>query len=549
MSLSRDQEALLSLLKSVRKFMDDRGITFYLFGGSCIGALRHEGFIPWDNDIDIAMDAENYQKLIEASHDMDDEDFDFCCYENNHDYFKVFGQFVSLRDTYFMKMDIFTKGLCMGTSIDVFVLDKVPVSRLREFKKDLLLYNEILGFYRLHQDELWDIKEEYLSLADRAAKEGRSRVIEELKSVIDKYAEEGQEGAVALAVRFWVGKFRWYRPEWWGKPRYCDFEGVSMPVPSHAEATLRYQYGYSWYMLPQEDGQLFHNFYSNHDISFNNYYEDLTQFIDFDSVADILIDRKAVQLERQHLKRECEAVREQLSLQKLLLELQPAIHSRNFAELEPLLDRLTCVRKETIPSKRMPEPVIAGWIYRLISEGRYYDAVRVSDAFIEGSDFENTFEDDLPEFRTDDINMSEAEGAYALLTLIVCLNVAFQDGNSEEMIRLLGIIPPEMHIQIPDCLKVRSRLLADGCPYREDETPEELLGSCRTYLTEHPDSYDIIKVTGDLLTALHCEAEAKSAYDIVLRNSRNGLDLLELHHRGFTVWNDPPASDRTEGEH
>ena len=65
--MTRTQQELLELLKRVAAFLDENGIRYYLFGGTAIGALRHRGFIPWDDDVDILVDRENYYRLMDAS--------------------------------------------------------------------------------------------------------------------------------------------------------------------------------------------------------------------------------------------------------------------------------------------------------------------------------------------------------------------------------------------------------------------------------------------------------------------------------------------------
>jgi len=53
------------LLDELKQIVDRLGITFWLHGGSLIGALRHNGFIPWDDDVDVGMFREDFDKLVE----------------------------------------------------------------------------------------------------------------------------------------------------------------------------------------------------------------------------------------------------------------------------------------------------------------------------------------------------------------------------------------------------------------------------------------------------------------------------------------------------
>ena len=62
--LEERQHKLLELAKDVDKIMRKNGIVYSLCGGTLLGAIRHDGFIPWDDDLDIMLDRENYEKLI-----------------------------------------------------------------------------------------------------------------------------------------------------------------------------------------------------------------------------------------------------------------------------------------------------------------------------------------------------------------------------------------------------------------------------------------------------------------------------------------------------
>ena len=55
----------LEILNYFKNFCDEHGLLFYMCGGCCIGAVRHKGFIPWDDDIDVFMPRKDYEKLCE----------------------------------------------------------------------------------------------------------------------------------------------------------------------------------------------------------------------------------------------------------------------------------------------------------------------------------------------------------------------------------------------------------------------------------------------------------------------------------------------------
>lgn len=58
------QTDLLAIVKDFDSFCQENNITYYLMGGSALGAMRHKGFIPWDDDIDVFMTYDNYQKFL-----------------------------------------------------------------------------------------------------------------------------------------------------------------------------------------------------------------------------------------------------------------------------------------------------------------------------------------------------------------------------------------------------------------------------------------------------------------------------------------------------
>lgn len=108
------QNQMLHLLSVIDTICRDNHLQYYLDGGSAIGAYRHGGFIPWDDDLDISMPKPDYLKLIEILKAMDRSKFFLFDYELNMHSCAFFGEMVSFfsspdekrRHIYPIKIDI-----------------------------------------------------------------------------------------------------------------------------------------------------------------------------------------------------------------------------------------------------------------------------------------------------------------------------------------------------------------------------------------------------------------------------------------------------------
>lgn len=110
----------LELLREIDAYCKENSLRYYAFAGTLLGAVRHHGFIPWDNDIDLAMPREDYQKLQVLLKDEDANPyFRFLCYENDHEYLWQHGRIVK-KGTYMKTARGYSK---LGLSIDIFPLD------------------------------------------------------------------------------------------------------------------------------------------------------------------------------------------------------------------------------------------------------------------------------------------------------------------------------------------------------------------------------------------------------------------------------------------
>lgn len=138
------QERILGVLDAIDGVCRSHGLTYYLWAGTMLGAVRHKGFIPWDDDADIAMPRGDYDKLV-AHPEWLPEPFELVCGELDDDYPLPFGKVQDASTTIIERMHLRFLG---GIYIDVFPLDGVPegaVARRLQFA-GYEFYKKILYF-------------------------------------------------------------------------------------------------------------------------------------------------------------------------------------------------------------------------------------------------------------------------------------------------------------------------------------------------------------------------------------------------------------------
>ncbi|MGB7594979.1 MAG: LicD family protein [Erysipelotrichaceae bacterium] len=117
------KERQISILDQVKKYCGDHKINYFLTGGTCIGAIRHNGFIPWDDDIDISMLRKDYEDFIEHFNSTKSKYQVYTC-ENESSYPFPFAKIVDLTTIYVEANDELK--MEMGINIDLFPIDRLP---------------------------------------------------------------------------------------------------------------------------------------------------------------------------------------------------------------------------------------------------------------------------------------------------------------------------------------------------------------------------------------------------------------------------------------
>lgn len=129
-------EVQLELMDEIHRMCCENDIMYYLIGGSCLGAVRHNGFIPWDLDIDIGMMRKDYEKFCRLCAEGLDERYDYRDYTNTKDYIKPHAIFCK-KNTCLINIieEMNPKMGNLGIYIDIFPLDNVPADEKSKKKQ------------------------------------------------------------------------------------------------------------------------------------------------------------------------------------------------------------------------------------------------------------------------------------------------------------------------------------------------------------------------------------------------------------------------------
>lgn len=145
-TVSDVHKVLLDIAKYIKEICYKNNINYWLIGGSALGAYRHQGFIPWDDDFDIAMMYEDYLKFLSMVDILDNEKYAFHCFERNKKYnVLVPAMKIRKRGTYIEEINTLLKNRvddCDGIFIDIFVYDYVSNSKVKDLSYRMI--NQIL---------------------------------------------------------------------------------------------------------------------------------------------------------------------------------------------------------------------------------------------------------------------------------------------------------------------------------------------------------------------------------------------------------------------
>ena len=257
LTLAEIKEIQLNILKYIDNICKENQLKYYIAGGTLLGAVRHKGYIPWDDDIDILMPYSDYRKLIELIKKENNNYIMLNPYDNE-DYFYMFSKVVDTRTKLTEKTVNKIKNY--GVFVDIFPINKLPTSKeeLEEYMNELYLKNKEYAASMPKKNYYSDPKR-VKRIAKRILKypyhlkckkiDWQTRKIDLLK-LLEKY-NNMEEYNYSGYVLSYYGKKDIMRKEVYEDSTTLIFEGIKVKAPKLYDEYLTKLYG-DYMKIPKE---------------------------------------------------------------------------------------------------------------------------------------------------------------------------------------------------------------------------------------------------------------------------------------------------------
>lgn len=238
-------DLLFKLLCEFDRICQKHEIKYFLGGGTLLGAVRHKGFIPWDDDVDVMMLRPDYEKFLSVVEDELDESMFFQSNQTDPQYHSVFTK-IRLNGTSFVTSFSYQfHEMHQGIFIDIFVHDKTannPKLQKLHIFKTLLARSMVfhkwdespMHFYGKHKF-ICRLATKYIKRHGFDILENhQEKVIQKYKNKKTRYLYDGTGEHLRNGA---------FLANWLNKAEYVDFNGKKFPVPTDAKHYLKYSYG------------------------------------------------------------------------------------------------------------------------------------------------------------------------------------------------------------------------------------------------------------------------------------------------------------------
>ena len=257
------QDKMLDILKYTINICDQNNLTYWVVAGTLLGAVRHGGFIPWDDDLDIHMPRQDYERLWKLKGKDRTGRYVLCRTTKNRNYHHRVMQMVDTETT-FIHTRCADEDIEHGVYIDIIPIDVCPENKIAQIAQ--MFHASLFSIYNIQckpeyngnkaMAVITDIMLRILPNKKLRYKVWKSEEKRMLKYSFDKkYASSKYLKVITATMKELKHPFP---KEWFGN-RKIAFEDIEVNIPSNAEAYLTAMYGDYMQLPPEEKRVVRHN--------------------------------------------------------------------------------------------------------------------------------------------------------------------------------------------------------------------------------------------------------------------------------------------------
>ena len=261
------QNEELNILEDFIRVCKELNCKYYLFGGTLLGCIRHQGFIPWDDDIDVCMPREDYEIFLEKGQELLKKNHFIQNYRTDKEFTWGFSK-IRNSETTFVEPIHSNADINHGVYIDIFPLDGFKTSKLYKFKNTLIkcLLNIQISKHRPKENAYkYSLKKRGKKLFKFLFLNGISnllyskKTLSELLEIKDNNAKNVSiEKSIYLCSNLdpiYQYNIKLYKKEYFGEGIIKHFETLEVCVPKEFDKILNISYG-DYMKLPPEDQRI-----------------------------------------------------------------------------------------------------------------------------------------------------------------------------------------------------------------------------------------------------------------------------------------------------
>lgn len=254
----------VEILLHIDEFCKQNNIIYFLDGGTCLGAVRHKGFIPWDDDIDICMKRDQYEKFIKI---YDDKRYKLLNFKNSSEYYYPFSKVVD-SNTHMVEEGC-SEISDLGVYVDIFPIDNLPdqKEKRRRLQRKVFFLRKML-YPKIYSRKMVDTLPRSKQFAYKIYKlYGWHNALIKINKILGESSK--QYSKLAFDVVAAAKEYNFVSDSCFHTSVQCEFEGHSFPIPIGYEEYLTALYG-NYMELPPIDQRVSHHHFLAYELEDDN---------------------------------------------------------------------------------------------------------------------------------------------------------------------------------------------------------------------------------------------------------------------------------------